>query len=288
MAKQVGWTSYSQLRNLYYITKAWAIGGSSQAVLDVYSSDDDAEWNTSDISFANSLINSRQVDPEHRKWRKKCSIMVQVYHQEEVLMELNPHYLEKASHIQFSTSGRLLIVSNEQSQYFYIYKIFPTTELWSNPERLPCAQLAYSLFRGYTPAEISDIGFSMNDEWLTISTENGTTHIYYLEQEAPKDDLSLSDMTDQSPWAERDTNLSSILKIRHKDSLLSQAELSPISMMHPVDEIPGRKQSNEMEIKRKQKGPWQFMLTSLTAWGEMTYSYFELLSRKEYKEKRKS
>ena len=98
---------------------------------------------------------------------------------------VSPPYFENISIIKFSPSGTLLLVGNENGQYFYVYKIFPETNYRHVNKSLNSQrriQLFYSLFRGYTSATIGNVNFSACEKWLILNSIKGTSHIYRLDQ----------------------------------------------------------------------------------------------------------
>lgn len=115
--------------------------------------------------------------------------------------EIEPPFFESISFIKFSPSGRLLLIANENSQYFYIYEISPQTGLrvqgqggpnnqsvgFQSPDNQERVRLQYYLFRGYTTAQVTDVQFvsisncnSDLEQLIVINTSNSTSHIYNL------------------------------------------------------------------------------------------------------------
>lgn len=88
-----------------------------------------------------------------------------------LLEKIEPPFFESISFLKFSPSGRLLLVANENSQYFYVYEIMPATGLRVNgaggpnnqsmgfqpKERQESVRLQYYLFRGFTSAMVTDV-----------------------------------------------------------------------------------------------------------------------------------
>ena len=101
----------------------------------------------------------------------------------ESIAEITPPYFKNVSFLQFSKSGRFLVMANEKGQYLYVYKLFPCTNFRHNrSENLKKTMLVYSLFRGYTAAIISDCVFSSNEKSICLSTLNGTSHYFILDE----------------------------------------------------------------------------------------------------------
>lgn len=89
------------------------------------------------------------------------SVRIRDMETSKLFAEIYPPFFKNISLVKFSPSGRLLLVANENCQYFYIYEVLPQTnqrfsrcQNFCNSERL---RLAYSLFRGYTAALVSDV-----------------------------------------------------------------------------------------------------------------------------------
>ena len=59
----------------------------------------------------------------------KVSVLIRNIHTHELFAEIEPPFFESISFLKFSPSGRLLLIANENCQYFYIYEILPSTGL---------------------------------------------------------------------------------------------------------------------------------------------------------------
>jgi len=124
-------------------------------------------------------------------------------HQILAVIEPPSEIFKSISLIQFSPSGKFLVVGNENNQCFYVYELFPSSGIRTNGPSGPnstnlslglyprnkreSVRLQYYLFRGYTMARVTDISFvgdsnCSNDleQILVINTSNGTSHIYNL------------------------------------------------------------------------------------------------------------
>lgn len=114
---------------------------------------------------------------------------------------IEPPFFESVSFLKFSPSGRLLLIANENCQYFYVYELLPSTGLrvqgtggpnnqsigFLPPDKQELVRLQYYLYRGITSANVTDVQFvsSSNknsdlEQLIVINTSNGTSHIYNL------------------------------------------------------------------------------------------------------------
>jgi len=117
----------------------------------------------------------------------KYSVIIKRISDNFPLATISPPYFTKISLLKFSPSGNLLLIGNENSQHFYIYRLFPETALRHINEKSSkhqkAAILIYSIFRGYTSATVSNVAFSFDDNWLIINSSKGTSHIYKLDND---------------------------------------------------------------------------------------------------------
>lgn len=114
---------------------------------------------------------------------------------------IEPPFFESISFLKFSPSGRLLLVANENCQYFYVYEILPATSLrvqgaggpnnqsigFLPTEKQELVRLQYYLYRGITSAIVTDVEFVSTsnvqtdlEQLIVINTSIGTSHIYNL------------------------------------------------------------------------------------------------------------
>lgn len=94
-----------------------------------------------------------------------------------------PHF-PLVSSLHFSQSGELLVVGNEKAQYFFVLRMYPDTENTGSSSGVfpsPSFSILYSLFRGYTPARVNSMSFSLDERWLSIGTDHGTSHLFRLD-----------------------------------------------------------------------------------------------------------
>ena len=104
----------------------------------------------------------------------RCVIQVRRLNDHKIIAEIEPPNFKSIALLKFSPSGRLLLVGNECCQVFYLYEIMPATGLRSHdgeagPDATNMCQgiytesaweqvrLRYTLFRGNTPARVSDV-----------------------------------------------------------------------------------------------------------------------------------
>jgi len=130
-------------------------------------------------------------EKSHLKKENVFSVRIRDLNTSALFVELKPPFFKNISLVKFSPSGRYLLVSNENCQYFYIYELLPSTN--KRFDRCPnmCLQekirLQYSLFRGYTAAVVTDVQFLKNsnvysdkEQLLVINSSNGTSHVFNL------------------------------------------------------------------------------------------------------------
>jgi len=108
---------------------------------------------------------------------------------EEIKKIFVPFFNEGISIIKFFHASKYFIVGNKNSQIFYIYELYPATNLKNNKTFEYHHRIVYSFYRGLTNASINNIEWSSCKNFLTISSHKGTIHIYYL----PKIDCQVFD-----------------------------------------------------------------------------------------------
>lgn len=170
--------------------------------------------------------------------------------------EIAPPFFKNISLVKFSPSGRYLIIGNENCQYFYIYEILPQSNqrfrtsacgsIACNQERV---RLTYSLFRGYTSAQVTDIQFvsgahsgipngvgryTDHEQILIINSSNGTSHVYSLKKPKKTNDTPifkrnarLQDMGDNVHF--KIINLQPKTRFKYKQ-MIQQGELKVVSL----------------------------------------------------------
>ena len=90
-----------------------------------------------------------------------------------------PYFKDRISYIKFFHGSNYFIVGNSDSQIFYIYEIYPQTNLKYESKPLDC-KIIYSLYRGVTSAMINSIDWSACKKFIVISSSKGTFHLFYL------------------------------------------------------------------------------------------------------------
>ena len=85
--------------------------------------------------------------------------------------EIQAPLFKNVSLVRFSPSGRYILIGNENCQFFYVYEVLPQTNQRFNSasnHKKSCegnmchsdrVRLAYSLFRGYSSAVVTDVQF---------------------------------------------------------------------------------------------------------------------------------
>ena len=109
----------------------------------------------SDLVQEDPSLKPIQLKPTLTK-QNVISVRLRDLQSSSLFAEIQPPFFKNISLVRFSPSGRLLLLGNENCQYFYIYEILPQTNQrfskccnFCHFERI---RLAYSLFRGYTSA----------------------------------------------------------------------------------------------------------------------------------------
>ncbi|ORX73412.1 hypothetical protein BCR32DRAFT_297195 [Anaeromyces robustus] len=83
------------------------------------------------------------------------------------------HYIE---YIQFNESGSLLITSSCEGFTLNIWKL--ENHFDKKPSSLTCL---YKLKRGKTSARIESVTFSTDSRWISVLSNHGTVHLYYID-----------------------------------------------------------------------------------------------------------
>ena len=61
--------------------------------------------------------------------KNKLSVVLRNTQDHSLFTTITPPFFESISFLKFSPSGRLLLIANENCQYFYVYEILPSTGL---------------------------------------------------------------------------------------------------------------------------------------------------------------
>ncbi|MCP9258518.1 Breast carcinoma amplified sequence 3 [Dirofilaria immitis] len=83
-------------------------------------------------------------------------------------------HTEPIGFIAFGNGGQLLVTSGQSSTYFHVFLIHPHP----GSSLLGAVRHLYRLYRGTTPAKVVSCSFSVDNRWLAIATNHGTTHIF--------------------------------------------------------------------------------------------------------------
>uniref|UniRef100_A0AAF5PRK5 BCAS3 domain-containing protein n=1 Tax=Wuchereria bancrofti TaxID=6293 RepID=A0AAF5PRK5_WUCBA len=83
-------------------------------------------------------------------------------------------HTEPIGFIAFGNGGQLLVTAGQSSTYFHVFLIHPHP----GSSLLGAVRHLYRLYRGTTPAKIVSCSFSIDNRWLAIATNHGTTHIF--------------------------------------------------------------------------------------------------------------
>jgi hypothetical protein len=101
----------------------------------------------------------------------KAQVIIRNFNTHQLFATIEPPYFESISFVKFSPSGRLLLIANENCQYFYVYEILPSTGLrvqgvggpnnqsigFMPKDKQELVRLQYYLFRGYSSAMVTDV-----------------------------------------------------------------------------------------------------------------------------------
>uniref|UniRef100_A0A8R1Y992 BCAS3 domain-containing protein n=1 Tax=Onchocerca volvulus TaxID=6282 RepID=A0A8R1Y992_ONCVO len=83
-------------------------------------------------------------------------------------------HTEPIGFIAFGNGGQLLVTSGQSSTYFHVFLIYPHP----GSSLLGAVRHLYRLYRGTTPAKVVSCSFSVDNRWLAVATNHGTTHIF--------------------------------------------------------------------------------------------------------------
>ncbi|VDK73675.1 unnamed protein product, partial [Litomosoides sigmodontis] len=83
-------------------------------------------------------------------------------------------HTEPIGFIAFGNGGQLLVTAGQSSTYFHVFLIHPHP----GSSLLGAVRHLYRLYRGTTPAKVVSCSFSVDNRWLAIATNHGTTHIF--------------------------------------------------------------------------------------------------------------
>uniref|UniRef100_A0A0R3S4D9 BCAS3 domain-containing protein n=1 Tax=Elaeophora elaphi TaxID=1147741 RepID=A0A0R3S4D9_9BILA len=83
-------------------------------------------------------------------------------------------HTEPIGFIAFGNGGQLLLTAGQSSTYFHVFLIHPHP----GSSLLGAVRHLYRLYRGTTPAKVVSCSFSVDNRWLAVATNHGTTHIF--------------------------------------------------------------------------------------------------------------
>ncbi|KAK3588836.1 hypothetical protein CHS0354_035977 [Potamilus streckersoni] len=91
-----------------------------------------------------------------------------------MIAHFHAHANESVAALAFDTSGNLLATACKLGHNFHIFR------LMAHPcgSSLGAVHHLYTLHRGDTTAQVTDIQFNHDSRWITISTHRGTTHTF--------------------------------------------------------------------------------------------------------------
>lgn len=90
-----------------------------------------------------------------------------------------PFFEEGVGLVKFFNKGKYFIVGNKNSQMFYIYEMYPQTNL-KFPHENSNYRILYSLYRGVTSAFINTVEISSCRNYCVIGSNKGTFHFFEL------------------------------------------------------------------------------------------------------------
>ncbi len=211
---------------------------------------DEFEYVGEDFVKVSNSMAKEAGNEEHNR----VSIIVKRMADNATLATITPPYFNGISLLKFSPSGSLLLVANESGQYFYLYKLFPETN-WRHLSAQAAAQqkaamLVYSIFRGYTSAKVSDVSFSLCENWLIVNSAKGTSHIYRLDANLKHVDGPIANNTADFSYAgyesfnNRVINLSAFSRFKYS-SFIGTEDVSPVTSIishYPLDLLGSKKE----------------------------------------------
>lgn len=95
------------------------------------------------------------------------------------------------SYLTFDPTGLLLVIAPVHGQTLHIHRLMPDTSAPSSSSSSSSSnqRLLYKVHRGLTHAQIINICFSVDSQWMAITTLRGTTHVFALQPEGGPVDL---------------------------------------------------------------------------------------------------
>ncbi|CAH1428673.1 unnamed protein product [Lactuca virosa] len=135
-----------------------------------------------------------------------------------VIAQFKAHDSPIAS-LAFDPSGTLLVTASVHGHNFNVFHIMPRVSSNSSGSETSASYIhLYKLQRGFTNAVIQDISFSVDSNWIMISSSRGTSHLFAISQECLKyDATNKSSDSGLSPNSGPQT-LSAVSRIRSGNS----------------------------------------------------------------------
>ena len=108
-----------------------------QAAFEFDSAINDSEWFkdpdfSREMEFEEKKSQLNDINSAKLAKKNKVQVIIRKMFNHSLLEKIEPPFFESISFLKFSPSGRLLLVANENSQYFYVYEIMPATGLRVN------------------------------------------------------------------------------------------------------------------------------------------------------------
>jgi hypothetical protein len=108
-----------------------------QAAFEFDSAINDSEWFkdpdfSREMEFEEKKSQLNDINSAKLAKKNKVQVIIRNMFNHSLLEKIEPPFFESISFLKFSPSGRLLLVANENSQYFYVYEIMPATGLRVN------------------------------------------------------------------------------------------------------------------------------------------------------------
>ncbi|KAL4566836.1 hypothetical protein LXL04_030961 [Taraxacum kok-saghyz] len=131
---------------------------------------------------------SQQVSEPKDRVENVGMVIVRDVVSKSVIAQFKAHDSPIAS-LAFDPSGTLLVTASVHGHNFNVFQIMPP--LSSNSNGASYRHL-YRLQRGFTNAVIQDISFSVDSNWIMISSSRGTSHLFAISQFTPPNLNSLN------------------------------------------------------------------------------------------------
>lgn len=137
-----------------------------------YSKQKVTEYINSNLQHTNNNITAQHTN-EHTQ-SDAGTVVIRDLYTNKIITSFK-HFDQRIVALSFDHSGTLLCAAPSDGQYIYVYQI-----------SINHVTLLYRLFRGIQHAIIRDMAFSYDNKWITLSSTNGTTHIYAINRNGGK------------------------------------------------------------------------------------------------------